>query len=264
MTARIVLFTLFMSMIPAIASATPRPLPMTYPYATLPDGGLELEAFVDIVPVRVLDTSGAMAIRPRSDLTLEVEYGLTDHLELGLYFVASDMPGAGGGFSFEGIKQRLRYRLADAGEWPVDVSIYGEIAELKEEIELEAKINLEKRFGDLSVQVNLWGEHEFYFSGESEWVLHPTAGVVYAFSPNFSLGLEYWMQAEFGVDAGGDPIEAFNQAPHHFLGPTVMLNFGKLWWALAPYLRLDDLGKPSEVGQELGHVFIRTVLGIEL
>ena len=230
---------------------------MSYPYATLGEGSVELEAFVDIIPVRAAD-----GIRPRSDLTLEVEYGLTDHLELGLYFVASDTPESG--LSFEGLKQRLRYRLADAGEWPVDVSLYGEIAEKKEEIELEAKINLEKRFGDVTIDVNLWAEHEFKFSGENEWVLHPTAGVVYAFSPSFSVGLEYWMQAEFGVDAGGDPIEAFNQAPHHFLGPTVMMNFGKLWWAVAPYIRLDDLNKASELGQELGHVYIRTVLGIEL
>lgn len=249
------------------ASATPRPLPFSYPYATLPQGGLEVEAFVDLSPVRALDTTGALVIQPRTELTLEIEFGLLDQLELGLYFVAADDPGAGSGDSalhFLGLKQRLRWRLAEAGEWPIDVSLYGEIAELKEEIELEAKINLEKRIGDLSVVVNLWAEREFYFSGRGEWVLNPTAGMSYAFSPRLHLGLEYWMHAELGGPPAASAIARFNEAAHHFLGPTLMFNFGKLWWALAPYVRLDGLAETSVLGEKFGHVYVRTVLGIEL
>jgi hypothetical protein len=39
-----------------------------------------------------------------------------------------------------GIKQRLRYRFADAGRWPIDVALYGEVTENDREIELEAKV----------------------------------------------------------------------------------------------------------------------------
>ena len=28
-----------------------------------------------------------------------------------------------------GVKQRLRYRFADAGRWPIDVAVYGEVVE---------------------------------------------------------------------------------------------------------------------------------------
>lgn len=257
----------FLLLATEVASANPRALPFSYPYATLAEGAIELELFVDMIPVRVLDSSGSLMMAPRSELTLEVEYGLLDNLELGLYFVAKDDPGAGtgdAGLSFDGIKQRLRWRLGEADEWPVNLSLYLELAEKPDEFEIEAKINLEKRFGDLSILVNLWAEREFEYSGEGLFILNPTAGVTYAFSPHFHLGLEYWMHAIVGAPATTDVVTKFNEDPHHFLGPAVMLNFGKLWWSVAPYLRLDGLSGSPTLGQAYGPLYIRTVLGIEL
>jgi hypothetical protein len=255
---------LLLLLLPSVARANPHALPYSYPYATLPDGELEIEQYVDLTPVPSEDSNGNSVMAPLGILTTEVEYGITDKLELGLYLQFSDNPGSLNGviypapLNFDGVKQRLRYRLANAGEWPVDVSIYGEVAELQTEVELEGKINLEKDFGRLQVLVNLWGEREFYFSGRQEWVANPTAGASWQITPSLHLGLEYWMHAEFSDDETG-----FNPAPHHFIGPAFLFQSNHFWVAAAPYLRLDRWSRSAQLGDEFGQLWVRTIIGIE-
>src|SRR3954468_8826688 len=166
---------------PAAASANPRPLPFSYPYETLPAQGMEIEQVVDLTPIRVLDGSGDERWTPRSTLVTEIEYGITSRLELGIYIQLADTPSSGNDapLRFDGLKQRLRYRFADPGAWPVDVAIYGEVSELRNELELEAKIILQRRLGPVRLVTNLWAEREIYYSERREWVLHPTAGASY-------------------------------------------------------------------------------------
>jgi hypothetical protein len=250
-------------LIAGAALANPRALPFTYPYETLAKDNLELEQYVDLTPVRSYDLTGTLTWTPRAILVTEIEYGLTDRLELGLYFQFSSDPGASSGedaLRFDGVKQRLRYRLMEQGDWPVDVSLYFEIAELRNEIEVELKLNLQRRFGPVRVMVNLWIEREFYFNGDQEWVLHPTAGVTVQLTPWLHLGLEYWMHAELGGPGEG----TFNAAPHHFLGPAVMVQFKRLWWSVAPYVRLEGWGRAAQRGDQFGRVWVRSVIGIDL
>ena len=133
-------------------------------------------------------------------MQMEFEIGLTDRLELGLYvtyvpqlgqdyYMTAPMPWG------NGAKQRLRYRLADPEAWPVDVALYGEVTENEREIELEAKIILQRRFGRVRVITNLWAEHEFYFDGRREWVFNPTLGATVELSPRYHLGAEGWVRA---------------------------------------------------------------------
>src|SRR4051812_26616158 len=142
------------------ARANPRPLPFSYPYETLPAESAELEQYVDLTPVRIADpedTTGNGRIWDQQyRLQTEFEYGITDRLELGLYLVLAN--DAGGPLAFDGLKQRLRYRIADEGELPVDIGLYGEIAEFHDELEFEEKLILSKRFGKLRIMSNLWFE----------------------------------------------------------------------------------------------------------
>jgi len=253
------------------ARATPHALPYSYPYATLATGELEVEQYADLTPVPAFDSSGNTVPYPRAVLTTEIEYGITDRLELGLYFQATTDTGAGTGsvpLRFDGLKQRLRYRIADAGELPVDISIYGEVAELGTELELEGKLNLEKRIGRLQLLVNLWGEREYYYAGQSEWVLNPTAGASFELTPAVHLGLEYWMHAEYGGTVNANNPDgataAFNPAAHHYIGPALLLQGKKFWFAVAPYVRLDDWGRAGQLGDQYGRFWVRTILGIEL
>lgn len=255
-----------LSLASARAHADPHSLPYNYPYSTLPRGMSEVEQYVDMTSVKAFDLSGGQPTTLRSVLVTEIEYGITDRLELGLYFQFANDPGAGTGgatpLQFDGLKQRLRYRFADAGVWPVNVAVYGEVAELADEIELEAKIILDRRLGRWHLIANLWGEREFYYSGRREWVANPTGGVAFEVVPAFHVGVEYWMHGEFGAT----PAEAkgFNEFFHHYVGPAFLVQGNRLWVAVAPYLRLDDWDRPGQVGDRFGRFWIRTIIGMEL
>jgi hypothetical protein len=249
-------------------AANPRPLPFTYPYETLAEDEAEIEQYVDMTPVRAIPVAtGQPAWLNIYRLQTEFEYGITDRLELGLYaqYVPSpsdawsSVPSFAGG---NGMKQRLRLRLAEEGEWPVDVALYGEVSELENELELEANVILQKRFGKARAMVNLWAEREFYYDGRGDWVLHPTAGLTYEVTPTFHPGVEYWMRAEFPDDK--PPQKVFNDGPHHFIGPAVMLSFGKLWWTTSVYWRANEPNRTVQVGDNAGHVWVRTVIGLSL
>lgn len=260
-----------------LAAANPRPLPYTYPSESLTAGAFEIEEYVDTTPVPAVAVgTGAETTLLRNVLVTELEYGLTDRLELGLYFQFSNNPGLSTGTSptvpvmFDGLKQRLRWSLAPPGEWPVDVSLYGEVAELQNEIELEAKVILQRRIGRVRVMVNLWAEHEFYFVGRNEWVLNPTAGLAWEIFPWLQLGLEYWMHAEYVVSGNNaatasadNSLAPFNQRAHHYVGPGVSMQFKKFWFSVAPYVRLDELNRKAQLGDMFGPLWVRSVIGID-
>ena len=247
------------------ANANPRPLPFTYIYETLSEGDAELEQYVDMTPVRAYSASGDRVWYAASQFQTEFEYGITNRLELGLYvtFVPTNpayslTPTLMDG---NGLKQRLRYRFADVGQWPLDIALYGEVSENEREVELEGKIIVQRHFGRLRVVANAWAEREFYYNGNREWVLNPTGGAVFEITPAVQTGLEYWMRTEY---PNSGTARVFNQGPHHFLGPTVLLQFGKLWWTTGAYLRLNEYGRTVAVGDSFGPVWIRTVIGVGL
>jgi hypothetical protein len=251
------------------ARANPRELPFTYPYETLPEGDAEIEQYVDVTPLTALSaSSGARQYYLAPQFQTEFEYGITDRLELGLYVTyapshADTLTSEASLMEGNGVKQRLRLRLAEEGQWPVDVALYGEVVENDREIELEAKIILAKHFNRLHAMVNLWAEREFYYVNRRDWVLNPTAGLSYQVTPTFHPGIEYWMRAEF-TDPDPPGPKPFNLEVHHFVGPTALFNFGRIWWATGVYLRLDDFGHSLQPGDAFGSVWARTIIGVSL
>ena len=255
------------------ASANPRPLPFTYPYETLPEDSLEIEQYVDATYVRATETnpdgSEHRVWDPNYVLQTEIEYGITDHLEFGTYLQFEQSASASDpSMHFDGIKERLRYRFAEAGQWPVDVATYLELAEFHDEFEIEEKIILGKHFGKLSLQANAWVEQEFERGKDVELIYNPTIGFTYAVLPQLSLGLEYWARGRFDTDVevktGNADVDAFNSSAHHFVGPAFHLAFGRLWWSVGPYVRLDHMNRSGQVGDEVGRVWVRSVVGLEL
>src|SRR5258708_33871168 len=75
------------------AAANPRPLPFSYPYETIPAEETEIEQYVDLTPVRVLDAAGEKVWDQQYLLQTELEYGLTARLELGLELWFESEPG---------------------------------------------------------------------------------------------------------------------------------------------------------------------------
>jgi hypothetical protein len=253
----------------AIASANPHPNPFSYPYATLPTDKLEVEQYVDLVPVRVEkeNADGTLdgVFSLRSVLTTELELGLTDRLEAGFYFqfqqgATSDTPF----LRFAGIKQRLRYRFAEAGELPVDIGIYGEIAEFHDEIEFEEKLLLERRFGDINVVANLWIEQEWYFqTKETKFIYNPTLGMSYQVSPKLFVGAEYWTRGRFDRSSTTDSTDAPTSG-RHYAGPTLLYQTGNVFLSLGVYARLDAIADKAVVDDPYGKVWIRSIVGLEL
>jgi hypothetical protein len=240
------------------ASATPRPLPFTYPPQTLPEGALEVEQYIDMVPSRVAreTETGTDAIwSVGATLETELEYGITDIVEGAWYFVFDQRPSPSPALRFEGVKQRVRFPFAPRGVWPVDLGLYLEIGEFHDEIEFEQKLLLGRRFGAFEVLSNLWIEQEWEFQAE-QWVFvyQPTLGASYDFSPNLSAGLEYWVRGRFDVA----------QDPRHYLGPTAMVQRGEYFLSAGAYARLDGLGSTPAVGDPWGPVWIRVLIGIHL
>jgi hypothetical protein len=259
------------------ALANPHPLPYSYPYQTLPKGKIEVEEIADLVPMRVArerdDGTRDAVTSVRSRLQTELELGITDRLELGLYFqfqqgATADTPA----LRFDGLKQRLRYRFAEEGDLPLDIGVYFEVAEFHNEVELEEKLLLSRRFGYLTTVCNLWVEQEYYFQTQ-EWKLmyNPTLGATYELSPNFMLGLEYWARGRFNDAKATSLASAATTATttidspsgaRHYLGPTFLLQSGEAWWSTGVYARLDHLGDPLQAEDPYGKVWIRTMVGM--
>jgi hypothetical protein len=265
MRARLIFALVFVG---SAAHATPRTFPFTYNYETLPEGSAELEIYGDISPVKALSAStGAPAWYGATQFQAELEYGLLDRLELGLYVTFVPRPGdsltqVATLTEGNGLKQRLRLRLAEAGEWPVDIGLYGEVAENDSEVELEAKVIVQRRIGKVRAVANLWGEREFYYTPEKDWVLNPTLGAAYEISPKVQPGIEGWMRVEF-PDSAPSP-RPFNVGPHVYAGPTLLLNFGRIWWSNGIYLRCSNFGRSPAPGDSFGAVWARSIVGFDL
>jgi hypothetical protein len=257
------------------ARATPRSLPFTYPVHTLPAGVSELEQYVDFIPTRVMreaaDGTVEGVMSQRFVLQTEFEYGITDRLEAAFYLVFRQAAAAGGGsLEFQGTKQRLRYRFLSESEAPVGLAGYFEIATFHNEIELEEKLIIGRRFGRLELLANLWLEQERYFqTKETKLIYNPTMGATWEFSPRLIAGVEYWVRGRMG---GSDPDPAIvSDAPtraHHYLGPTLLLQGKTMWLSMGAYLGLASLGsgagKGFEVGAAYGPVWVRALLGVDL
>ncbi len=252
------------------ALANPHPNPYSYPYATLPADKVEIEQYTDLTPVRVErenpdgTVDGVFSLR--WVLQTELELGLTDRLELGIYFqwqqgASSDTPF----LRFSGLKQRLRYRFAETGELPVDIGIYGEIAEFHDEVEFEEKILLERRFDDFSVVANLWVEQEYYFqTGETKYIYNPTLAANYQVSPKLFLGGEYWTRGRFDRASSTDMSVDAPTTGHHYLGPTLLYQTGMIFLSLGVYARLDGIAKSAAVDDPYGKLWVRSIVGLEL
>ena len=106
------------------AAANPRALPFTYTTDTLAPGQVEVEEYADLVPPRAHDPSGTSVNEYlASEFFTELEIGLAERLELGLYFTMVPNPASTTISTNDvtqmpegnGLKQRLRYTFADPG-----------------------------------------------------------------------------------------------------------------------------------------------------
>ena len=226
------------------ARADLRTFSRTYDYATQPQGNLEAELWNDVLPPY---TSGGATVGQRIVQRVELEYGVTDHLDVSLYHVFVWAPEASG---FDGWRLEGRYRLSDKGVWPVDVELYLEgerPADLAEPFELEEKLILGKDFGRLGFALNLVAEEKLAGGVRAGQRGELDAGARYEVLPWLRVGFE----ASYLVHS-----EQYDPGAALYVGPGVSVAAGRLWLQLGVVTKV--------LGDAPGAVQLRSVLGFNL
>ena len=130
---------------------------------------------------------------------LELEYGICDHLQLAYYEIytwnrAED-------WERDAFKIEAKVRLAQAGQWPVDVAFYTEYKnpdghrDIRSD-ELENKVILSRDIGPMNLVGNFIFERQI--NAHEDWQFAYTAGVSYGVTPRVRVGLE--LQQSLGND----------------------------------------------------------------
>ena len=219
------------------ANADTRAFVWTYEYQTMPAGRVELETYYTL-SAPDLDTPRGETF---TEQQVEIEIGMTDRFDFAVYQVFAQAPEEA--LVSEGIKLRARYRLGEAGEYPLDPLIYFEYiggGDLTSQA-IEAKLVLAKTSGPYTASTNWIIEVEEEEPAEWETKLEYSAGVGYRIERLLTLGLE----ARGGADG-------------HYLGPVISHGTEKAWVALGSAVRL----MPVEEGEP--EFQVRMILGVML
>ena len=229
----------------AAAHAGERFLAWSYGADTVPQGHLELE------PITTLEThhEGDELVAEWTH-EVELEYGITNALEAGMYMVASQTDA--GPLAFSGYKARLRYRVWPLGTRGVDLAGYVEYIGTPtfDEHGIEGKLILAHEGKRLRAALNVTGE--FAISEEGvEPTLEPTAGIAWRPDPHVAVGAEGKLEMTFGDELEG---------PFFWAGPTLHLagKESRVWWTLSAIVGL------TEASREDAEVEARSMIGIDL
>lgn len=203
----------------APAKADPRSYVWTYEYMTVREGHAEIEYYST---TEVADTDA-----PKNSVwkqNVELEYGLTPRTDVALYqnFKQTNTA-ASKSFVNDGMKFRLRHRLAEKGELPLDTLLYAEYkrgTDLSTQGDMEAKLILAKDFGRFNLAYNQVVEFPLEKTSDAAHYFYAAAG--WKAAAGLRLGLE-----SKGVYRTGEA----------YLGPTVHLRAKDMKvWANFGYL----------------------------
>lgn len=201
------------------ASAGERVFAWSYGYGTVPKGGVEVEHYAT-----AHGKDGGENVFWEHQI--ELEYGVTDRLEAGLYVVGgqwNDEP-----MAFRAYKGRLRYRFGSEGVAPVDTNIYLEYigSPTFDSHGVEGKLILAKHVGRFTSALNVEYEVEVERDAIAQ-ELEPTLGAGWYVTPGFLVGAEGRFETYF--------LETGLRGPFLWAGPSVHLSGegGKLWWTLS-------------------------------
>lgn len=221
------------------AAGNERHFTYAYESAVLPPGVRELEVWT----TAGLGNNGYSA---RFDERMEYEVGLTERLQTSLYLNFSgyslrDGNGFNEGMVWRGVSSEWKYKLSDSVADPLGVALYGELLGAPHELELEAKLILDKRVGDWLFAANLVLENDYeYFPGASRFELKPKLdlGATYFVTHGFSAGVELESASVYPV---GKPVE-FSAL---FAGPVVSYARAGYWVALSVLPQLPAFKTPA-------------------
>lgn len=225
---------LFMS-IATQGRADQRLFTFTYEATTQPKGAGEYEQWVTWKTNKGNDASF-----DRIEFRHELEFGLTDNFQLGIYL--SDWRYQGGAsvqndraewnnVAVEGI-----LNLTNPVTDPLGIGLYGEVKLGDEKFVLEPKLLLQKNIGKFVFAYNFVFEAEWEGQrySDDKLVIENIFGASYEVCPSLSLGGELVHEIEYDDWADwGDHVV--------YLGPNLAFR-GKGWWAtVTPLFQITDV-----------------------
>lgn len=185
------------------AEAGERRFTYVYEATTAPKGEIEVENWVTWKTQRESGSRGN-----EFDFRHEIEVGLTDRLQLGVYVadwkVQDKVAGGEDGAQavYEDTAVELIYNLTNPVTDIIGSAIYGEIQLGDQKLALEGKLILQKNWGPFVVAYNAvieaeWEGERFGYFNERKGTFEQTLGASYQFSPHFLLGGEFLHEIDF-------------------------------------------------------------------
>lgn len=220
---------------PQTTHADDRRFAYSYETTTMPKGMWEVEQWF---------TWKSYDDKDRFEFRHELEYGISDRLQLGLYL--SDwrltIPDEGESKAeWRTAGAELIYAMTDPTKDPIGSALYGEFLIGPEKFALEGKLLLQKNFGPLALVYNfvLEAEWEGETYEEEVGVIENTFGLSYQISPSFLVGAEAVHEIEFEgwQDAGEHVVSA---------GPNISFRKGSFFATVTGLFQATDVGgKPD-------------------
>ncbi|CAN5911763.1 hypothetical protein BH11VER1_BH11VER1_14030 [soil metagenome] len=220
------------------AGASERRFSYSYETTTAPVGSWEYEQWM---------TWKHYSNKDRFDFRHELEYGISDKLQLGIYladwrYESGDDVDSKADYKSSAIE--LIYQLTDPNKSAFGSALYGEVAVGDEEFVLEAKFLLQKNIGPLVLVYNAvleaeWEGDSLDNLNESKAVLENTFGASYQINPSFFVGVEAVHEIEFAEwsDAGDHVV---------FVGPNFSFRKGDFFTTVAGLFQVTDVdGEPE-------------------
>jgi hypothetical protein len=246
------------------ARADDKKFTYSYEAKTLPQGTWEFEQWATVQTGKDAGTWNTLQLRD------EIEYGFSDRFTGSVYLnttyqANSGVPGFDNerSFGFESMSLETKYKVSDPGVDPLGFLLYFEPAFSNDKYELEAKLVFSKDLGPWTFAYNFVTEAELIRADDParspqwswELELFNTFGIAYSFSPQFSLGAEFYDVARYD-------FLARESTRADYLGPVVHFSSGS-WWATLTVLHQVTFGRGYEFTDDDNTKWqIRLVIGI--
>lgn len=248
-------FAAFVAFAAIVASSLParadrRSFIRSYEFQTQPAGNLELELWNEFEAPKNGLGFGDSVITHK----LELEYGITDRWDMALYHVfqqggAPSLPPEDRAFHFDSWRLETRYRLAERGEWPIDVMLYLEAerpAAFSDPFEVEQKVILARDFGRLGLVANLVAAQKLARGARAGHNWEIDVGARYEISPHLRLAAEVW---------GIQQVVPASTLTSLYAGPSISFEVRKFWLQLGAGIGLNDSAQAMQ---------FRSVFGVNL
>lgn len=234
-----ILGVIFLGLGMGMSVASERRFTYVYEVAPQPKGALEYEQWVTWKAIREADSK-----YQRFDVRHELEYGITDDLQVALYL--ADWRYQTGRsveeeFDYRDTALEWLYKVTDPTMDPVGLAFYQETKLGDELFELEGKVILHKNIDRFAVAYNatLEAEWESKDYDEDKGIFEQTLGASYQIDPSFLVGVEALNEVEFdNWSEQGDAVV--------YVGPNASYRGSRWWVTLTPLMQVTGIDEEPD------------------